>query len=684
MVGDTAAPIQSRSNRTSSILEGDQATLGGKIYGKENRFTCENCNETFASAFNLKNHIKRIHMKIKNVSCELCTYKGFSVSDIWTHKLYKHTTLKPFKCSLCPLAFKRACNLRVHIKRHDNHNGPKIFPCHVCGKMFKEKPSAKRCVQKHQSEGDFKCTEGGCDAEFKNGISFQSHMKRIHTVKDRVFMCDQCDKSFKIQSELKTHKYFKHEEREREFSCSVCPKKSISKHRLERHLLSHGSETLECPFDGCDKQSTNKYYINHHYKLKHGRVSYKKTLDERLEHEREKEEKVPCKVCKKLIKKGNKPTTSMKIHLRRHENQTPYVCSFDECSDEIYYTQSSTHHGFNVPKEYFEHLEEKHQVNMKTHIASVNFNCKLCGENFTLESANAEDGVKFWSKNSIAWASILSKHISKDHLKNLDIKKDWKLYYENSQVAVKVRETIVDKEFELRKILSCLKCKLCTFSSKSKSTGERIKCLVEHYCRDHFTEPMQDSVKQHISDNYCKACDKTFQFNNTRRLVHVSLHHAELYPFLKEDSEVDLEPFIVKKVVVKEKLNYKCEECGKDFSNKTGMKAHLVYHSDKRPFPCKKCNKAFKTKRDLTMHDTSHTGEKTFNCTLCKKTFSQSANLYTHTKRLHETKEVKECHDCRKEFQTRFDFLTHLPLRAEIRFRRLRKENQSQIGCKSG
>ena len=31
MVGDTAAPIQSRSNRTSSILEGDQATLGGKI-----------------------------------------------------------------------------------------------------------------------------------------------------------------------------------------------------------------------------------------------------------------------------------------------------------------------------------------------------------------------------------------------------------------------------------------------------------------------------------------------------------------------------------------------------------------------------------------------------------------------------------------------------------------------------
>ena len=161
-------------------------------------------------------------MKIKNVSCDLCTYKGFSMSDIWTHSLYKHTTVKPFKCTLCPLAFKRACNLAEHTKRHENRNGPKIFPCNVCGKMFKEKQTAKRCAQKHKSEGDFTCTAGGCDAEFKNEITFKSHMKRIHTVKNKNFMCDECDKSFKIKSELKTHKYYKHEERERDFPCSVC------------------------------------------------------------------------------------------------------------------------------------------------------------------------------------------------------------------------------------------------------------------------------------------------------------------------------------------------------------------------------------------------------------------------------------------------------------------------------
>ena len=176
-----------------------------------------------------------------------------------------------------------------------------------------------------------------------------------------------------------------------------------------------------------------------------------------------------CKICNRLIKKGNHAGTSMKIHLRRHENKKPFVCSFNNCSDEIYYIQSSAHHAFNLPKEYFEHLEEKHKVNMKTHIASVNFNCKLCGKTITLESGKAEDGVKFWNKNSTVWASILTKHISEEHLTKLDIKQDWELYYKKGQVSVKVRETVINREFELRKILNCLKCKLCTFAFKSKA-----------------------------------------------------------------------------------------------------------------------------------------------------------------------------------------------------------------------
>ena len=72
---------------------------------------------------------------------------------------------------------------------------------------------------------------------------------------------------------------------------------------------------------------------------------------------------------------------------------------------------------------------------------------------------------------------------------------------------------------------------------------------------------MQNFVKKDIQNNYCKICDKKYEScNNMKGLVHVSLIHAELYPFLKEDSKIDLRPFVVKKVVVKEKQSYNCGE----------------------------------------------------------------------------------------------------------------------------
>ena len=74
----------------------------------------------------------------------------------------------------------------------------------------------------------------------------------------------------------------------------------------------------------------------------------------------------------------------------------------------------------------------------------------------------------------------------------------------------------------------------------------------------------------------------------------------------KWNSKIDLRPFIVKKVVLKEKQSFNCGDCGKDFANNGNLKAHMVYHSDKRLFPCNKCKKAFKTKRDLVVYDITH------------------------------------------------------------------------------
>ena len=52
---ETAALNQSTSN-------------DGGLNGKAKDFTCGNCKDTFASTFNLKKHVKRVHKKFKNAS----------------------------------------------------------------------------------------------------------------------------------------------------------------------------------------------------------------------------------------------------------------------------------------------------------------------------------------------------------------------------------------------------------------------------------------------------------------------------------------------------------------------------------------------------------------------------------------------------------------------------------------
>ena len=158
---------------------------------------------------------------------------------------------------------------------------------------------------------------------------------------------------------------------------------------------------------------------------------------------------------------------------------------------------------------------------------------------------------------------------------------------------------------------------------------------------------------------FCASTYKQFSFKSTiNRLLHVGYNHRALYPFLKEDSNIDLSPFVEKELVVEEKQTYSCEDCGKVFSKKGNIKAHMVYHSDERQFPCNLCAKAFKTLRDLNHHMRIHNGQKPYKCEICEKTVAQSANLYTHMKVYH-TYGSFNCKDCREKFPTKWNLTTH-------------------------
>ena len=59
---------------------------------------------------------------------------------------------------------------------------------------------------------------------------------------------------------------------------------------------------------------------------------------------------------------------------------------------------------------------------------------------------------------------------------------------------------------------------------------------------------------------------------------------------------------------------YKCNQCGKDFSEKATLAKHQIIHTGEKPYKCNECGKAFSQKAHLQLHWKIHTGEEPYEC----------------------------------------------------------------------
>ena len=83
-----------------------------------------------------------------------------------------------------------------------------------------------------------------------------------------------------------------------------------------------------------------------------------------------------------------------------------------------------------------------------------------------------------------------------------------------------------------------------------------------------------------------------------------------------------------------------CPKCGKGFSSKYALDAHMFCHSDERPFACAVCHMVFKRRKSLQNHTVKHR-EKTLQCDRCGQKFFYKSSLNSH-----KQKHLGICYRC--------------------------------------
>ena len=157
----------------------------------ERKFKCDLCPAAFHRNYDLTEHTKKVHEKIKRFTCRFCGYQCFTRHEINRHEQI-HTKEKPFHCDICGQAYATAKRLKLHKM---DHTGEKPYVCYQCGFATKNKYCLRDHEKLHSKVMKYKCDICGIQKHKK--ILMDRH-KRKHTG-ERPFQCRFCSKCFMIK-----------------------------------------------------------------------------------------------------------------------------------------------------------------------------------------------------------------------------------------------------------------------------------------------------------------------------------------------------------------------------------------------------------------------------------------------------------------------------------------------------
>ncbi|XP_044039855.1 zinc finger protein 260-like [Siniperca chuatsi] len=281
---------------------------------------CGVCGELSESTEALKDHLQSRH---KTDDCHICGESFLGILSLNEH-VAAHSGERPYECDVCHDAFA----LKVSLENHQKlHKAGKLHKCYTCHKVFELKEQLKAHRMTHTNKKTHLC--GVCGKSLSDYRSLSRH-KMTHSG-DRPHSCQICGRRFKLPGTLRQHEKI-HTDRERSYLCDVCCKMFMTSKQLQIHMRTH---TNEKPYHcgECGKGFTTKGPLTIHMRVHTGETPYrcpdcgwsfkrKINLDNHVTVHSGLKPFV-CGICGKACARK----TYLTVHMRTHNGERPYKCT---------------------------------------------------------------------------------------------------------------------------------------------------------------------------------------------------------------------------------------------------------------------------------------------------------------------------------------------------------------------